>query len=256
MTRRRDVEAADDPALRLLADSFAPVCTLVGKTWSLHLEKVTQVDPEENLRMIADSVGVPARPGQARGLRRRALLRRLPRRRRLRAALPARGRGGGRRERDPVRHQRLVAARRRWRRPPRAVRAELPEVAVGIHTHDDAGCGVANSLVAVEAGATLVQGTVNGYGERCGNANLMTIVPDLQLKMGAEVLEPDAPGAAHRGGPPGGRAVQRDARTPTSPTWARTRSRTRAACTWPRSTATPARSSTWTRPRWAPTAGC
>jgi 2-isopropylmalate synthase len=64
-------------------------------------------------------------------------------------------------------------------------------VAVGIHTHDDAGCGVANSIVAVEAGATLVQGTVNGYGERCGNANLMTIVPDLQLKMGAEVLEPD-----------------------------------------------------------------
>ena len=56
MTRRRDVSAADDPALRLLAECFAPVCTLVGKTWSLHLEKVTKVDPEENLRMIADSV--------------------------------------------------------------------------------------------------------------------------------------------------------------------------------------------------------
>src|SRR4051812_38417836 len=57
MTRRRDSAAEDDPALRLLADCFAPACTLVGKTWSLHLEKVTQVDPEENLRMIADSVG-------------------------------------------------------------------------------------------------------------------------------------------------------------------------------------------------------
>ena len=56
MTRRRDVSASDDPALRLLAECFAPVCTLVGKTWSLHLEKVTKVDPEENLRMIADSV--------------------------------------------------------------------------------------------------------------------------------------------------------------------------------------------------------
>ncbi|HEU0024224.1 MAG TPA: hypothetical protein VFQ12_06315, partial [Thermoleophilaceae bacterium] len=56
MTRRRDSTAADDPALRLLAESFAPVCTLVGKTWSLHLEKVTQVEPEDNLRMIADSV--------------------------------------------------------------------------------------------------------------------------------------------------------------------------------------------------------
>src|SRR5215207_3355797 len=57
MTRRRDVAAEHDAGLRLLVDSFAPVCTLVGKTWSLHLEKVTQVDPEENLRMIADSVG-------------------------------------------------------------------------------------------------------------------------------------------------------------------------------------------------------
>src|SRR5436305_5847158 len=56
MTRRRDTAADQDPALRLLADSFAPVCTLVGKTWRLHLDKVTKVDPEENLAMIADSV--------------------------------------------------------------------------------------------------------------------------------------------------------------------------------------------------------
>ena len=56
MTRRRDVAADQDPALRLLADCFAPVCTLVGKTWALHLEKVTRVDPEENLRMIEESV--------------------------------------------------------------------------------------------------------------------------------------------------------------------------------------------------------
>ena len=57
----------------------------------------------------------------------------------------------------------------------------------GIHTHDDAGCGVANSLVAVERGARLVQGTMNGYGERCGNANLVTILADLQLKLGYDV---------------------------------------------------------------------
>src|SRR5882672_227159 len=56
MTRRRDLSAEDDPALRILADSFAPVCTLVGKTWGLHLEKVVKVDREENLRMIGDSV--------------------------------------------------------------------------------------------------------------------------------------------------------------------------------------------------------
>jgi 2-isopropylmalate synthase len=70
--------------------------------------------------------------------------------------------------------------------------AELgAEVEVGIHTHDDGGCGVANSLVAVEAGARLVQGTMNGYGERCGNANLVSIIPALQLKLELDCLPPE-----------------------------------------------------------------
>jgi 2-isopropylmalate synthase len=69
-----------------------------------------------------------------------------------------------------------------------AVRTALPGLAIGIHTHDDAGCAVANSLVAIEAGATQVQGTINGIGERTGNANLVTIIADLQMKMGIEVL--------------------------------------------------------------------
>ena len=69
------------------------------------------------------------------------------------------------------------------------MRAKLGErVEIGIHVHDDAGCGVANSLAAVREGARLVQGTVNGYGERCGNANLTSILPALQLKMGYEVI--------------------------------------------------------------------
>ncbi|HLM25450.1 MAG TPA: citramalate synthase [Thermoleophilaceae bacterium] len=190
MTRRRDVAAADDPALRLLADCFAPVCTLVGKTWSLHLEKVTQVDPEENLRMIADSVGFLCAQGKRvvydaehffdayRDDNAYAL-------RCLRAAAEAGAENVTLCDTNGSSLPGEVAE------ATARVRAELPEVELGIHTHDDAGCGVANTLVAVEAGASLVQGTVNGYGERCGNANLMTIVPDLQLKMGAEVLEPD-----------------------------------------------------------------
>src|ERR1700734_2150784 len=67
----------------------------------------------------------------------------------------------------------------------------LPGVALGIHTHDDSGCAVANTLTAVESGATQVQGTVNGIGERTGNANLITIIADLQLKMGVELLAPE-----------------------------------------------------------------
>src|SRR5215212_6589283 len=182
MTRRRDARAEDDAALRLLADSFAPVCTLVGKTWSLHLEKVTQVDPEENLRMIADSVGFLAGEGKRviydaehffdafRNNPDYAL-------RCVRAAAEAGAENvtlcdtnGSSLPAD------VSAATSR-------VVAELGDsVQVGIHTHDDAGCGVANSLVAVEAGARLVQGTMNGYGERCGNANLISIIPALELK--------------------------------------------------------------------------
>ena len=70
----------------------------------------------------------------------------------------------------------------------RAARTHLPDTPVGIHTHNDTGCAVANSLAAVRAGAVQVQGTINGYGERTGNANLSTIIPNLQLKMGVSVV--------------------------------------------------------------------
>ncbi len=190
MTRRKDVAAADDPALRLLADCFAPVCTLVGKTWSLHLEKVTRVDPEENLRMIADSVAF------LRGEGKRVIydaehffdayaddpdyaLRCL------RAAAEAGA-------------ENLTVCDTNGATLPSAVEAAVAAVVaelgdgvqIGIHAHDDAGCGVANSVAAVQSGARLVQGTVNGYGERCGNANLMTILANLQLKLGYECVEP------------------------------------------------------------------
>jgi 2-isopropylmalate synthase len=185
MTRRRDAAAEDDPALRLLAESFAPVCTVVGKTWSLHLEKVTHVDPDENLRMIADSVGFLVREGK-------------------RVVYDAEHFFDAYRA-DPVYALRCVRAAAEAGAEnvtlcdtngsslPDQVAEATSQVAaevrdVGIHTHDDAGCGVANTLVAVEAGASLVQGTMNGYGERCGNANLVTIVPTLELKMGRECI--------------------------------------------------------------------
>ncbi len=191
MTRRRDAAAEDDPALRLLADSFAPVCTLVGKTWSLHLEKVTQVEPEENLGMIADSVGFLVAAGKRviydaehffdafRDDPEYAL-------RCLRAAAEAGAENVTLCDTNGSSLPAEVAA------ATARVVAELGDtVEVGIHTHDDAGCGVANTLVAVEAGARLVQGTMNGYGERCGNANLISILPALELKLGFDAIGRD-----------------------------------------------------------------
>ena len=190
MTRRRDVAADEDPALRLLADCFAPVCTLVGKTWALHLEKVTKVDPGENLRMIEESVRFLRDQGKRviydaehffdayRDDRDYAL-------RCLRAAVD----GGA--ENVTLCDTNGSSVPAQIAKATAQVVGELADVAVGIHTHDDAGCGVANSLVAVEQGAQLVQGTMNGYGERCGNANLVSILPALQLKMGYECVPGD-----------------------------------------------------------------
>ncbi len=187
MTRRRGAAAADDPGLCLLADCFAPVCTLVGKTWSLHLEKVTQVEPEENLSMIADSVAFLVSRGKRviydaehffdafRDDADYALCC-------LREATEAGAENVTLCDTNGSSVPAQIAAA-----TARAV-AELDGVQVGIHTHDDAGCGVANSLVAVESGARLVQGTMNGFGERCGNANLVTIVPTLELKMGYDCV--------------------------------------------------------------------
>ncbi|HST55372.1 MAG TPA: citramalate synthase [Solirubrobacteraceae bacterium] len=187
MTRRRDVRADADEGLRVLADSFASVCTLVGKSSPLHVEKVLRVARAENLEMIADSIAFLVANGK------RVLLdaehffdgwRADPDY--ALACLRAGVDGGA---------ERVVLCDTNGGSLPSqitaavsAVIAAMPGVAVGIHTHDDAGCAVANTLVAVEAGATQVQGTINGIGERTGNANLVTIIADLQLKLGLDVL--------------------------------------------------------------------
>jgi 2-isopropylmalate synthase len=190
-TRRRDSAADADPALRGLAESFAPVCTLVGKTWGLHLEKVVRVDRDENLRMIEESVAFLVGEGKTvvydaehffdGWADDRAYARRC-----VRAAAEAGAAyvtlcdTNGATLPDGV--EIAIAA----------VVDEL-DCAVGIHCHDDAGVGVANSLAGVRGGATMVQGTMNGYGERCGNANLVSTVAALQLKMGHDCL-PDLSG--------------------------------------------------------------
>jgi 2-isopropylmalate synthase len=190
MTRRRGVEAADDDGLRVLAECFAPVCTIVGKASILHVEKVVRVSREENLAMIGESVaflvahgkrvlldaehffdGFQLDPGYSLDC--------------LRAAVDAGA------ERVVLCDTNGGSLPSQIRTALAVVREALPGAALGIHCHDDSGCAVANTLTAVEAGATQVQGTVNGIGERTGNANLITIIADLQLKMGAEVLAPE-----------------------------------------------------------------
>jgi 2-isopropylmalate synthase len=187
MTRRRGCAAADDTGMQALRDSQAPVVTIVGKTWDLHVFEVLRVDETENLAMIGDSV---------------AYIRSLGRDviydaehffdgyfhnpefalKTIRAAQDAGARmivlcdtNGGRLPEDIAR---AVAA----------AKAALT-VPVGIHCHNDCGVAVANSLAAVSQGAVQVQGTINGVGERCGNADLISVVANLALKhQGYQVL--------------------------------------------------------------------
>jgi 2-isopropylmalate synthase len=192
MTRRGGARAEEDAALRVLADCFAPVVTIVGKTWGLHVEKVLRVDRDENLRMIEESVAFLLAQGK-------------------RVIYDAEHCFDGWRDDRDYAVRCLLAAAEAGAETvvlcdtnggslPAQIAEATRDMAtalassgarVGIHTHDDVGCGVANALAGVEAGATHVQGTMNGYGERCGNANLVTIIPNLQLKMGHECLPAD-----------------------------------------------------------------
>ncbi|MEA2272548.1 MAG: 2-isopropylmalate synthase [Solirubrobacteraceae bacterium] len=188
MTRRRDVAAQDDPGLRALAEGFMPVTTLVGKTWRLHLDKVVRVDADENLRMIGESVAFLVGAGKRvvydaehffdgwRDDREYAL-------RCLQAAADAGAETVTLCDTNgsslPAQVGEATAA---------ALASLGAGVRVGIHCHNDAECGVANSLAAVDAGARQVQATMNGCGERAGNANLVSIIANLQLKMGHRVV--------------------------------------------------------------------
>jgi 2-isopropylmalate synthase len=191
MTRRRDVAAANDPALGILASCFAPVCTLVGKTWALHLDKVTRVSREENLAMIRESIAFLVGEGK-RAIYDAEHFFDAWRDDRAYAVECVRAAADGGAENVTLCDTNGAALPQQVAEATAAVADVLgSEVAVGIHTHNDTECAVANSLAAVEVGAGLVQGTVNGYGERCGNANLFSVLPALQLKLGLECVPAD-----------------------------------------------------------------
>jgi 2-isopropylmalate synthase len=188
MTRRRDAAADEDEGLRTLAECFAPVCTIVGKTWALHLEKVVRVDRAENLAMIAESVAFLVGAGKRvvydaehffDAYRDDAAY----------ALDCLRAAAGAGAETVAICDTNGSSLPGQVAEATAAVVAAVGDrVRVAIHCHNDAEVGVANSLAAVDAGARQVQGTMNGVGERTGNANLVSIIANLQLKMGHRVL--------------------------------------------------------------------
>ena len=181
MTRRKGMAVEKDDLMRQLLDAETPVVTIVGKTWLLHVTEVLHVTPDENLAMIADTIKFLKDHGKI-------------------VFYDAEHSFDGFKDQPEY----AIAT---WQAAEKAgadcivlcdtnggcLPAEIGRITIaaksklsarlGIHTHNDCGLGVANALAAIEAGATQVQGTVNGYGERTGNCNLTSVIPILALKM-------------------------------------------------------------------------
>ena len=201
-TCRAGAHPADDPQIQLLIQANTPVVTIFGKSWDLHVTEVLRTNLEENLRMIRDSVrylksqgkevvydaehffdGYRANPEYALATLKAAIIGGAT------SVVLCDTNGGSLPWQigeavDIVRSEVLGLAGN-GHTPPAA------QVTLGIHAHNDSETGVANTLEAVRHGATQVQGTINGYGERCGNANLVSVIPDLQLKMGYDLVPAD-----------------------------------------------------------------
>ena len=183
MTRRKGILAQDDPGMQALANAKSPVCTVVGKTWDFHATEVLRVTLEENLAMIADSVQFLA------GMEREVIY-------------DAEHFFDGWKGNPEYAGQTLLAAARAGAQlivlcdtnggsMPEEIQRCMEEatvvlaetgVALGVHCHNDCELAVANSLAAVDAGAVQVQGTMNGIGERCGNADLVSVISNLAIK--------------------------------------------------------------------------
>jgi 2-isopropylmalate synthase len=190
MTRRRGVKAEADPGMKALLDAQTPVVTIVAKTSRFHAEKVLGVTLEENLDMIAESVGLMASAGR-------------------KVVYDAEHFFDSYRDHPEYALRTLARAEEAGASVlslcdtnggslPEFVAQAVSEVkaktsaVVGIHTHNDAALAVANAQAAVIAGAGHVQGTINGVGERCGNMDLIPLIANLQIKYGLDCLTPGA----------------------------------------------------------------
>jgi len=185
-TRKPGTDAAEDQNIRALVEAGTETVTLFGKSWDFHVSDALKTSPEENLAMIKESVGYLKSLGRQvffdaehffdgyKANSDYAL-----------ATIMAAASGGA----DVIVLCDTNGGLMPWELKTvlEAVKDKI-KVPLGIHVHDDAGMATANSLLAVLEGITQIHGTINGYGERCGNANLCTIIPNLQLKMGFQVV--------------------------------------------------------------------
>ena len=190
-TRKADIRAEDDAQVQKLLAAATPVVTIVGKSWDIHVTVALKTTLEENVRMIADTVHYLKQKGKFvifdpehffDGYKRNPDYTLQC----LRAAAEAGvdrialcDTNGG-----TLPHEVIEIVR--------TVRGLFPETPLGIHTHNDSQCGVANALAAIREGAIQVQGTVNGYGERCGNCDLIPVIAALRLKLDYDCLLPDS----------------------------------------------------------------
>lgn len=188
-TRRPGTETAEDQNIRALVEAGTETVTLFGKSWDFHVSDALKTSPEENLAMIKESVSYLKSLGRQvffdaehffdgyKANSDYAL-----------ATIRAAASGGA----DVIVLCDTNGGLMPWELKTvlEAVKDKV-KVPLGIHVHDDAGMATANSLLAVLEGITQIHGTINGYGERCGNANLCTIIPNLQLKMGFQVVAPE-----------------------------------------------------------------
>jgi 2-isopropylmalate synthase len=187
-TRRNSNKVEEDDNIRKLLESEAPVVTIFGKAWLLHVHEVLRIKPDQNLQTIADSCsylrdngrevifdaehffdGYKDNPNFALNTLKVAVENGA-------STITLCDTNGGTLSSEIITICRYI------------VKSFSSDLCVGIHCHNDSELAVANSLAAVESGIRHVQGTINGYGERCGNANLCSIIPSLELKMGMRAL--------------------------------------------------------------------
>ncbi|MCK4361959.1 MAG: citramalate synthase [Dehalococcoidia bacterium] len=185
-TRHPKAKAEKDPNLHALLDAKTEVVTIVGKSWDIHVTQVLETTLEQNLRMIADSISYLKSQGR-------------------RVFFDAEHFFDGYKANAPYALESLKAAAEAGAEclilcdtnggamtgdvaAAFGAARKVTGTPLGVHTHNDAELAVANTLTAVQAGATQVQGTINGYGERCGNANLCSVIPALKLKMDIDCI--------------------------------------------------------------------